>query len=497
MLVRSLFFLAAMLPFSLPAQTPVYQQSFPGSTVYNTCKGVSGTALDLSGQAAKRFPLAVASPLKSAPATFTVMIWVKAADRAAMDYSILQATDSTGGWKIGMQENGAWYWQLNSGRTSYVYRPTPARQSLHKQWHQLTFSYDARRSEAALYYDGKQVAIYYTENISSIPVADSLLTGGIPAGDIGQQATFNGALDEITIWPEVLSAETIRRQYQRYFPALPAAPAPVVHSLKVMNFNIWHGGNETGRETGPQRIVDIIRSSGADIISMQETYGSGEEIADALGYYFYLRSSNLSIMSRYPIAATTPGEAGFFNGGAYIRLNNRQQIAFITNWLSYPYDYWDMLEKGQPLQADSLAAAMENANGKRLRSILRKLDPVIADAENIPVIFCGDLNSGSHLDWTAATRHLNGGLIVPFPQSLIMAEAGFKDSYRIIHPDPLKDRGITWSPQFPNAFKDRIDYIYYKGSCLKAVASTVINTHPVHYPSDHGALLTTFYINSR
>ena len=73
-----------------------------------------------------------------------------------------------------------------------------------------------------------------------------------------------------------------------------------------------------------------------------------------------------------------------------------------------------------------------------------------------------------------------------------MEKNGFSDSYREIHADPLKERGITWSPTFTNAFKDRIDYIYYKGNEIKPIQSFTISKHPVKYPSDHAAVVTVF-----
>jgi hypothetical protein len=41
-------------------------------------------------------------------------------------------------------------------------------------------------------------------------------------------------------------------------------------------------------------------------------------------------------MSRYPITETLDGARPFCNGGAYVRLNEHQQVAFVTNWLNYP-----------------------------------------------------------------------------------------------------------------------------------------------------------------
>ena len=54
----------------------------------------------------------------------------------------------------------------------------------------------------------------------------------------------------------------------------------------AMTWNIWHGGREDGEKVGPQRVIEVIQESGADIVAMQETYGSGELISDALGFHF-------------------------------------------------------------------------------------------------------------------------------------------------------------------------------------------------------------------
>ncbi|WP_353124999.1 endonuclease/exonuclease/phosphatase family protein [Parapedobacter pyrenivorans] len=264
--------------------------------------------------------------------------------------------------------------------------------------------------------------------------------------------------------------------------------------LKVMTFNIWHGGRETGEEEGPMRVVNVIRDSGADIVAMQETYGSGERIAEALGYHFYLRSTNLSILSRYPIVDTLDAYEPFNSGAVTIDVGG-QPIVVASNWLNYPFDYWDLLEKGQPIDSAEWREQFEGEkNAGILREIVATLSPAIENSDRVPVIICGDFNTGSHLDWVPETRHLNGGYVMPFPATLLMEQWGFIDSFREIHPDPMTMRGITWSPAFPQAFQDRIDYIFYRGNSLKAVNSETIDTHPVVYPSDHAAVMTTFEI---
>ena len=60
-------------------------------------------------------------------------------------------------------------------------------------------------------------------------------------------------------------------------------------------------------KTARQRVIEIIQESGADVITMTETYGSAKAIASALGYYYYTPEpdANLTIFSRYPLDEPT------------------------------------------------------------------------------------------------------------------------------------------------------------------------------------------------
>ncbi len=65
---------------------------------------------------------------------------------------------------------------------------------------------------------------------------------------------------------------------------------------------------------------------------------------------------------------------------------------------------------------------------------------------------------------------------------------------------PVIDPGFTWTPQAANfsdiyGFRDRIDYIYYKGKTLQHMYSKVVDYHPVMSPSDHAAVITVFKVN--
>ncbi|MFI3294827.1 MAG: endonuclease/exonuclease/phosphatase family protein, partial [Rikenellaceae bacterium] len=203
--------------------------------------------------------------------------------------------------------------------------------------------------------------------------------------------------------------------------------------LKVLSWNIWHAGHsEKYPEKGCQGTLEILKESDADVILMIETYGASNQVADYLGYYHRLISSNLSIYSRYPITKTltfTDSISTFNFGGVEIDVNGQTMRVFDT-WLHYipsttktPVD-----STAQQIIAWETAGSRDN----EIRTILNTIAPYLAQADSIPVIMGGDFNSHSHLDWTEAAKDLNnhGGKVVEWPVSKMMTDAGFKDSFR-------------------------------------------------------------------
>lgn len=261
--------------------------------------------------------------------------------------------------------------------------------------------------------------------------------------------------------------------------------------LKVMAFNIFHGGHELGQEVGVNRVVEVIKAENPDVIGMVETYGSGAIIADALGYYFYLRSSNLSIMSRYPITDTYDLYDSFNCSAATLQISPSQQINYINLWLDYRPITNDQINACESIE--NIIAGEWSRRAAQLQSILKAF-PSQWNTMETPLIVSGDFNSDSHLDWKDDTKNMNGhnGYVIEWPTSKLMEKAHFIDSYREIHPDVKKYPCLTWSTMAKNELQYRIDFIYYKGKDIKAIQSEMIDKHPVRYPSDHAAVVTTF-----
>lgn len=284
-----------------------------------------------------------------------------------------------------------------------------------------------------------------------------------------------------------------------------------VDSLKVLSWNIWHGGHSKAYpEVGCEGVLNILKDSKADIITMIETYGASDQVADKLGYYHRLISSNLSIYSRYPITKTLtfPDTISTFNfGGVEIDVNGRKVRVFDT-WLHYLPDM--RLTPTDKSEAEILAWDDAGSRDEELRAIFHAIEPYLAEADSIPIIMAGDFNSHSHLDWTEATKDMydHGGAVVEWTVSKLMADAGFKDSFREVNTDPTKNIGTTWIHPEGRVKEgkpwrdDRIDYIYYKGASLKAEESETYNQNLAEklqfhgkeyfYASDHGFVLSTF-----
>ncbi len=474
--------------------------------------GIRGKALDLSSDALLRMPARLDSNVQidyQQKSSFSFQIWVKTKKNAPQGTPIAGNKPANQpaipGWQIYSQENGAWALNLADSTRQYNYRPTAERQAINDGlWHQIVFTLDRNKQELWMYRDGRNVAIYNVDGLSSLSNAHATVIGGSDEkweyGSVGQWYAFNGYLDEVKMWDRSLSPSEVEQLYSDRCPQA-LVPTPFFGGqLKVMAWNIWHGGHRYGQQVGVQRVIETIKRAQPDIVGLIETYGSGEIIADSLGYHFYLISSNLSIMSRFPIVETVKAFRPFNFGGAMLKIDEQQELLFLNTWLHYLPDYLSNAEKGT-LSSEELILAEADTRHDEVKQILSETQGLWDNADEMPVIMSGDFNSGSHLDWTEATKDIHAGYKVSWPVSKEMEQAGFKDSYRELHINPLVDPGLTWTPRAATSsnkygLRDRIDYIYYKGEALLPIVSKVIDQHPILFPSDHAAVLTVFKLKT-
>ncbi len=260
--------------------------------------------------------------------------------------------------------------------------------------------------------------------------------------------------------------------------------------LRVMTWNIWHGGREDGPLAGPAKVAQVIRESGADLVAMQETYGSGELISDALGFHFQPRGTNVSIHSRFPILEDLSVHDEFQCVGALVELPDQRRVAFYSIWLPYSAEIWveGTRDNSDPASVEAACAASAKSLGKLWGAVRARL--AAPEYEGVPVVIAGDFNSMSHIDYghVGVDQH---GVVVDFPTSHILMDGGLIDSYRAVHPDIDRQRDATWTPRFPRQEQDRIDYIYASPT-LKPIDSHIVRDLKDGFPSDHAALVTTY-----
>lgn len=305
----------------------------------------------------------------------------------------------------------------------------------------------------------------------------------------------------------------MKKFFVSFLLSLVILPAFAQKDLTVVAWNVWHKGHsELYGQKACDGCMGILQQSGADVILMVETYGAAPMVAQQLGYEYHLISSNLCVYSRYPILETYafPDLISTFNfGGAMIDVDG-QKVRVFPLWIHYLPD--QRLAPVEKSEEEIIAWECAGSRDEEIHSILQALDPFLKEADDIPVIIGGDFNSFSHLDWTQETkdRHHHGGAVVRWPVSTAVVGAGFTDSFREVHPNPIMHPGTTWltgsDDKTINRY-DRIDYIYYKGSKLKATQSDCYDWphgqsfrflgKDFLYPSDHGFVRTVFNILSK
>ena len=391
-----------------------------------------------------------------------------------------------------MLPDGAWTWNAGDGRRRIDHRPEAADQGIADgRWHELGFAIDREQGVARLYHDGRRVALHDLSGVGSLHSAGGVTQlEGAPGVELGALRIERGVLAT-----QALEADFVARFGEARRPA--SLPQWDGRPLKVLAWNIWHGGRRKGRDEGVQRVVEVIQQSGADIVLMQETYGSGPRISGRLGFDYFLRSSNLSVMSRFPLGEVHRLGPAFRFGGVTIELRPGQELQAYSLWINHLPSVSSQLAEGAT--GEELAAADAETRGRELDVILGELLPHLERSPGVPVLVGGDFNSGSHLDWTAEAAELpnHHGRVVAWPASSSMARAGFIDTFRAAHPSSLEALGRTWSPEFADSHQERIDYVYARGDGWRVLDSEVLDEHPRGWPSDHAAVLSTLALDER
>jgi endonuclease/exonuclease/phosphatase family metal-dependent hydrolase len=272
-----------------------------------------------------------------------------------------------------------------------------------------------------------------------------------------------------------------------------AAQTDEAVELRVMIFNVWLGGEQVNLG----RVYDAISAAQADIVLFQEPEGQTRRFAEALGFPY--ASERHHIISAYPLFDPPTAGADF----AFAELRPGRFVAVADIHLtSDPYGPYAVRD-GKT--AEEVLTIEQDTRMPEIRPYISVLGPLAASG--VPVFIGGDFNAPSHLDWMAAmvTARPQVRFALEWPVSKALADAGFRDSYRETHPDPVANPGITWTSGYPvphreaNEAIDRIDQIYALGNSTTVASQIVgesggpdIDIGITPWPSDHHAVVSTF-----
>jgi len=262
-----------------------------------------------------------------------------------------------------------------------------------------------------------------------------------------------------------------------------------------MSFNIEYGGTHVRFES----VVDAIRASGADIVGVQEAEGNLRRLAADLGWHYNLQNY---VVSRYPIIDPPSADGKF----VYIEIRPGKVVAIANVHLpDDPYGPDWIRDQRTPQEVAELE--------RRVR--LPKIEPYLnvfphLHERGIPVFLTGDFNSPSHADWIEAVVRTRPFVEYAFdwPVSRAVMAAGFHDSFRDTHPDPVAHPGLTWWAKRPRIRdynpgesepQDRIDFLWYAGPTAVTSSEIVgeagadgVSITVTPWPSDHRGVVSSF-----
>ena len=279
------------------------------------------------------------------------------------------------------------------------------------------------------------------------------------------------------------------------YPFISAGNPEKEETFKVLQLNTWCEGQIV--KGGPEAIMQIISDTEADVVLLQEV--RGQKFIDdtiqylkekGMTYYGYSLNISTAFLSRYPIQKVRSSEELGGDSYAFVKAEVQMkgcEFVFYSLHLDWKHlSFYNVrgFDGQSDLRPYARTAFMTDAKQVIAETSLSRrnheIQAVISDAqkdiaEGKIVILGGDFNEPSYLDWKRNTRNLrdHNGLMVKWPCSIMLSENGYRDCYRVIHPNAVSHPGFTCNAGNPHVPKwelcwalgvddrERLDRIYY------------------------------------
>ena len=261
-------------------------------------------------------------------------------------------------------------------------------------------------------------------------------------------------------------------------------------NFTVLQFNVWQEG--TSVPGGYQAIIDEIARINPDFVTLSEVRNYNEpttakmcrdlEKKTGVKYYTFNAYDN-TIISRHLLGNHTKIS---YNGGDLYKVLTSvggKRVALYSAHLDYTH-YACYYPRGYNGNFQKIDGPVTDVNVIRENNLASSRDEGIAaflkdakaeEAENSLIFLGGDFNEPSMLDWGEDMKNLydHHGVVYEWDQSKTLLSNGYKDAYRVAHPNPVTHPGISypsdnkdvapgklsWTPEADE--RERIDFIYY------------------------------------
>lgn len=319
--------------------------------------------------------------------------------------------------------------------------------------------------------------------------------------------------------------------------------------LRILQLNIWCDATIVSKAF--EALVDEIARLDVHIVVLCEVNNhdgvTSEQLVAALkqrGQTWYgasgrcnkVQGTDVCMLSKYPIEEVVTGlstVSGGIDMKVHIDVEGYDVLLYpahldYTHYACYlPRGYDGVTWRKLPApESDPEAVLWMNRASTRDEAIAVFLEEVSCEQADL-ILLAGDFNEPSHLDWNEATREKwdHNGCVVSWDCSMQLYNAGFRDAYRVIHPDPTMYPGftypsdnpekeikdLTWAPEADE--RERIDFVYYmsdgafapKDAVLVGPSSSIVRNERVQeagndtfieplgvWPTDHKGVLVTF-----
>ncbi len=272
------------------------------------------------------------------------------------------------------------------------------------------------------------------------------------------------------------------------YPAVPKA-----RRVTVLQLNLWHGGSRV--PGGLTATADLIVQSGADVVLLCEAEGVVKTlwrmVSDRGGDWSWAANTDDGVLSKFPILSSS--DPSGYATKATLNLRGKRLVVYSTHieyrwYASYlPRGYghggptgvlseygWNKL--AAPVTDLPTLSAVNINSGRKAAIQALITDAATERAAGNAVIIGGDFNEASHLDWTSATASLydHHGVVYQWDSTKALADAGWIDGYRSLHPDPVASPALTWPSDNPALepsqlnegindadTRDRIDFVFH------------------------------------